>query len=204
MVKATRNRADAQSHVVLPGADSAAFTSLRQHSTARSDRYRIGKELRRQVPRRSLGDWSPPAGRPDPVRLVMESHLGRLDWLIPVRVGRVGASPYGFMRGAAIVMAEDVARLPATGITPVICGDCHMGNFGFYASPERDLVIDLNDFDEAHPAGWGWDLRRVVDSIWVAGRQNGTSEKHCGASVRSCVASYRHELRRLAELPLFT
>ena len=80
----------------------------------------------------------------------------------------MAASPYGFMRGAAIVMAEDVARLPSTGITPVICGDAHMGNFGFYASPERDLVIDLNDFDEAHPGGWEWDLRRLVASIWVA------------------------------------
>src|ERR1700742_2582103 len=204
MVQATSNGAAAHSHVVLAGADSAAFTSLRQHSTARSDRYRIGKELRRQVPRRSLGDWSPPAGRPDPVRLVMESHLGRLDWLIPVRVGRMAASPYGFMRGAAIVMAEDVARLPATGITPVICGDCHMGNFGFYASPERDLVIDLNDFDEAHPGGWEWDLRRLVASIWVAGRQNGASEEQCGASARSCVAAYREELRRLADQSLFS
>src|SRR6202012_4939534 len=97
-------------HVVLAGADSAAFTSLREPSTARSDRYRIGRELRRQVPRRSLGDWSPPPGRPDPVRLVMESHLGRLDWLVPVPVGRMAASPYRVMRGAAIVMAEDRAR----------------------------------------------------------------------------------------------
>ena len=74
-------------------------------------------------------------------------------------------------------MAEDVAHLPATGITPVICGDSHLGNFGFYASPERDLVIDLNDFDEAHPGGWEWDLRRLVASIWVAGRQNGAPRR---------------------------
>jgi uncharacterized protein (DUF2252 family) len=103
-----------------------------------------------------------------------------------------------------VVMAEDVAHLPATGITPVVCGDSHFGNFGFYASPERDLVIDLNDFDEAHPGGWEWDLRRLAASIWVAGRHNGTSEDHCGNAVRSCVSSYRHELRRLADLPLFT
>ena len=113
-------------------------------------------------------------------------------------------SPYGFLRGTAVVMAEDVAHLPATGITPVVCGDSHLGNFGFYASPEQDLVIDLNDFDEAHPGGWEWDLRRLAASIWVAGRDNGTSEDHCGNAVRSCVASYRHELRRLADLPLFT
>jgi uncharacterized protein (DUF2252 family) len=119
-----------------------------------------------------------------------------------VRVGRMAASPYGFMRGAAIVMAEDVARLPSTGITPVICGDCHMGNFGFYASPERDLVIDLNDFDEAHPGGWEWDLRRLVASIWVAGRQNGASEPDCEAAVRRCVAGYRGEVRALASTAL--
>jgi uncharacterized protein (DUF2252 family) len=113
------------------------------------------------------------------VQLITESHRGRLARLIPYRVGLMTATPYGFLRGTAIVMAEDVARLPATGITPVICGDAHLGNFGFDATPEQDLVIDLNDFDEAHPGGWEWDLRRLVASIWVAGRQNGTSEHDC-------------------------
>jgi hypothetical protein len=92
-------------------------------------------------------------------------------------------------------MAADVATLPATGITPVICGDAHLGNFGFYASPELDLVIDLNDFDEAHPGAWEWDLRRLVASIWVAGRQNGASEAQCENAVASCVADYRNEVR---------
>jgi uncharacterized protein (DUF2252 family) len=189
-------------HVVLASADSEAFTSLRQRSTSRQDRYRIGRELRRRVPRRSLGDWSAPAGRPDPVQLIIESHQGRLDWLIPVRVGRMAATPYGFLRGAAVVMAADVAGLPSTGITPVICGDAHLGNFGFYASPQRDLVIDLNDFDEAHPGGWEWDLRRLVASIWVAGRQNGAGEAGCETAVRQCVAGYRAEVRALADTPL--
>jgi uncharacterized protein (DUF2252 family) len=202
MTQATSPGVPAHGHVVLASADSAAFTSLRERSTLRRDRYRMGKALRRQVPRSSLGDWSPPAGRPDPVQLITESHRGRLDWLIPVRVGRMAASPYGFMRGAAIVMAEDVARLPSTGITPVTCGDSHMGNFGFYASPERDLVIDLNDFDEAHPGGWEWDLRRLVASIWVAGRQNGASEQECEAAVLGCVAGYRGEVRALASTAL--
>ena len=107
------------------------------------------------------------------------------------------ASPYGFLRGTAIVMAHDVAALPATGITPVICGDAHLGNFGFYASPERDLVIDLNDFDEAHPGGWEWDLRRLVTSIWVAGRQNGATER----AVRRGGASLRRGLPRRGALP---
>ena len=114
----------------------------------------------------------------------------------------MAATPYGFLRGAAIVMAEDVTRLPSTGITPVICGDAHLGNFGFYASPEQDLVIDLNDFDEAHPGGWEWDLRRLVASIWVAGRQNGASEQECESAVLQCVAGYRAEVRDLAATPL--
>jgi uncharacterized protein (DUF2252 family) len=162
----------------------------------------MGKALRDRVPRRSLGEWAPPADRPDPVQLIKESHEGRLDWLIPLRVGRMTATPYGFLRGTAVVMAEDVAQLPATGITPVICGDSHLGNFGFYASPERDLVIDLNDFDEAHPGGWEWDLRRLVASIWVAGRQNGATEDDCRSAVMQCVAAYRTEVRELSELPL--
>ncbi|MEU0497532.1 DUF2252 domain-containing protein [Mycobacterium sp. NPDC006124] len=191
-------------HTVLAQADGATYRSLRQQPVSRAERYALGKSLRKQVPRRSLADWTAPPDRPNPVDLINESHRGRVDRLIPIRVGRMVASPYGFLRGTAVVMADDVARLPSTGIMPVVCGDSHLGNFGFYASPERDLVIDLNDFDEAHPGGWEWDLRRLVASIWVAGRHNGTSEEHCGASVRSCVAAYRHELRRLADLPLFT
>jgi uncharacterized protein (DUF2252 family) len=189
-------------HVVLASADSEAFTSLRLRPTSRQDRYRIGRELRRRVPRRSLGDWAAPPGRPDPVQLITESHRGRLEWLIPVRVGRMTASPYGFLRGAAVVMADDVARLPSTGITPVICGDAHLGNFGFYASPEQDLVIDLNDFDETHPGAWEWDLRRLVVSIWIAGRQNGAAEQDCQAAVLRCVAGYRDEVRELASTAL--
>ena len=162
----------------------------------------MGRALRRRVPRSSLGYWSAERGRPDPVQLIIESHDGRLDWLIPLRIGRMTATPYGFLRGAAIVMAEDVAQLPSTGITPVICGDAHLGNFGFYASPEQDLVIDLNDFDEAHPGAWEWDLRRLVASIWIAGRQNGASEQDCESAVRQCVAGYRGEVRDLASTPL--
>jgi uncharacterized protein (DUF2252 family) len=192
----------ARGHVVLASADSEAFTSLRRRSTSRLDRYRMGRELRHQVPRSSLGEWSAGPGRPDPVQLIIESHDGRLDWLIPLRVGRMIATPYGFLRGAAIVMAEDAARLPSTGITPVICGDAHLGNFGFYASPEQHLVIDLNDFDEAHPGAWEWDLRRLVVSIWLAGRQNGASEHECASAVLRCVAGYRAEVRDLASTPL--
>jgi uncharacterized protein (DUF2252 family) len=191
-------------HTVLAEADGTAYASLRRRPVDRAERYALGKRLRERVPRSSLGDWSAPDGRPDPVQQIMDSHEGRLGRLVPIRVGRMIASPYGFLRGTAVVMAEDVARLPATGITPVICGDAHLGNFGFYASPERDLVIDLNDFDEAHPGSWEWDLRRLVASIWVAGRGNGMSEEQCAAAVRTCVAAYREEVRFLADQPLMS
>ena len=190
-------------HTVLAEADSGPYHSLRQRPVSRAERYALGRSLRHKVPRRTLADWTPPADRPDPVGLIEDNHQGRVEGLIAVRVGRMAASPYGFLRGTAVVMAEDVARLPSTGITPVVCGDAHLGNFGFYASPERDLVIDLNDFDEAHPGGWEWDVRRLVASIWVAGRQNGATEDQLAIAVRSCVSAYRHELRRLAAEPLF-
>src|SRR5438445_10305706 len=202
MTKQTDSADLARGHVVLAAADSDASTALRRRPASRRERYQIGRALRRQVPRSSLGKWSADRGRPDPVQLIIKSHDGRLDWLVPVRVGRMTATPYGFLGGAAVVMAADAARLPSTGITPVICGDAHLGNFGFYASPERDLVIDLNDFDEAHPGAWEWDLRRLVASIWVAGRQNGSSEAQCESSVASCVAAYRNEVRFLANEPL--
>ena len=189
-------------HTVLAEADSTAFGSLRRRPSSRTERYALGKSLRKKVPRSSLGDWQVRADRPDPVTLIQQSHQGRLEWLIPTRVARMVGSPYGFLRGSAVVMAEDVAKLPATGITPVICGDAHLGNFGFYASPEGELVIDLNDFDEAHPGGWEWDLRRLVASIWVAGRENGSSESQCADSVASCVHAYRDEVRFLADQPL--
>jgi uncharacterized protein (DUF2252 family) len=179
-----------------------AFGSLRKRPTSRSERFDVGRALRKQVPRKSLGRWEAPADRRDPVQLIKESHQGRLDELVPIRVGRMVSSPYGFLRGTAIVMAADVAGLPATGITPVICGDAHLGNFGFYASPEGELVIDLNDFDEAHPGGWEWDLRRLVASIWVAGRENSSSEKQCAEAVTSCVSAYRAEVGFLADQPL--
>lgn len=191
-------------HVVLAGADSDCYRSLRRRPVPRAERFNLGRILRQRVPRSSLGDWKPPLGRPDPAEQIKHSHEGRLDWLIPVRVGRMLASPYGFLRGTAVVMAEDLAHLPATGITPVICGDAHMGNFGLYASPERDLVIDLNDFDEAHPGAWEWDLRRLVASIWVAGRQSGSTEAQCYDSVASCVAAYRGQVRFLANEPLLS
>ncbi len=191
-------------HTVLADADGTPYSSLRQRPAPRAERYELGRGLRRKVPRKALGEWQVRTGRPDPVQQIMDSHEGRVGRLVPIRVGRMAASPYGFLRGTAVVMADDVAHLPATGITPVVCGDSHLGNFGFYASPERDLVIDLNDFDEAHPGSWEWDLRRLVASIWVAGRHNGANEEQCADAVTTCVAAYREEVRLLADQPLMS
>ncbi len=191
-------------HTVLSDVDGTAYASLRRRPVDRAERYELGRRLRDRVPRKALGRWSAPVGRPDPVQMIMDSHEGRVGRLVPIRVGRMVASPYGFLRGTAVVMAEDVAHLPATGIKPVVCGDSHLGNFGFYASPERDLVIDLNDFDEAHPGAWEWDVRRLVASIWVAGRQNGASEDQNADAVTTCVGAYRDEVRHLADQALLS
>lgn len=191
-------------HVVLASADGQAYQKLSDRPTPRTERWAMGKALRAQVRRSELGDWSPSADRPDPITLLERSHAGREDWLVPVRVGRMLASPYGWLRGTAVVMASDLAGLPATGITPVICGDAHVGNFGFYGSAERELVLDLNDFDEAHPGPWEWDLRRLAASTWVAGRQNGFTEDQCADAVASCSAAYRDQVRHLAEQPLLS
>lgn len=171
---------------------------------SRVERFALGRRLRQDVPRASLGEWRPPDTRPNPIAQIQRSHEGRIASLIPIRIGRMVSSPYGFLRGATVVMTTDLAGLPATGIMPAICGDAHLGNFGFYASPERDLVLDLNDFDEAHPGPWEWDLRRLVTSIWVAGRQNGSRESQCEEAVLSSVAAYRHSLRTLANQPLLS
>ncbi|HEX8133646.1 MAG TPA: DUF2252 domain-containing protein [Actinomycetes bacterium] len=175
---------------------------LRTRLPTPEERHAAGRALRKRTPRGSLGRWRPAEDRPDPVDLIEESHAGRLQRLVPLRVARMAASPYAFLRGSAALMAEDFAALPRTGIEPVICGDAHLSNFGFYASPERDLVFDLNDFDEAHPGPWEWDLRRLTASVWVAGRQNGLAEGTCEDAAQWCAAAYRRQLRKLAGQPL--
>ncbi len=189
-------------HVVLASADSRAFSSVRESGTTREERFALGRALRDKVPLESLGRWEATSARLDPIGLIQFSHAGRVDRLVPIRVGRMISSPYAFLRGTAVVMAADVASLPSTGITPVTCGDSHLGNFGFYRSPEGEQVIDLNDFDEAHPGCWEWDLRRLTASVWVAGRENGHSEEAMASAVDSCVHAYRDEVAFLAEQPL--
>ncbi len=181
---------------------SAEINNLRISLPTNEERKAAGRALRDQVKRGDLGRWSPKENRLDPIDLIEDAHAGRLEQLVPVRVGRMVASPYAFLRGSASLMAEDFAVLPRTGIEPVICGDAHLGNFGFYASPERDLVFDLNDFDEAHPGPWEWDLWRLATSIWVAGRQNGLAEATCEDAALWCAAAYRKQISRLAGQPL--
>ncbi len=191
-------------HRVIASVDGAMFTSVRDAPTSRAERKALGKALRASVPHKQLGKWMPGPDRPDPVALISESHEGRVEHLVGIRVGRMISSPYGFLRGSAVVMADDVAKLPATGIQPVVCGDSHLGNFGFYRSPEGEQVIDLNDFDEAHPGGWEWDLRRLTAAIWVAGRENGMSESDCADAVSECVHAYGDEVALLSEQPLLS
>ena len=182
--------------------DDDRFASLRRSAPPRAERYELGRSLRERAHRSDMAAWSPPPDRADPVRQIADAHTGRVPELVPVRVGRMVASPYAFLRGSANIMADDFAALPSTGITPVICGDAHLGNFGFYASPERELVFDLNDFDEAHPGAWEWDLRRLVTSVHVAGRQNGFKESACADAVEHCVEEYQLQIQHLAEQPL--
>ncbi len=189
-------------HTVLASTDSSAFASVRQRGTDRAERFALGRSLRERVPISALGAWNATQARPDPVDLINASHEGRVDELVPIRVGRMVSSPYGFYRGTAVVMASDVASLPITGIMPVICGDSHLGNFGFYRSPEGEQVIDLNDFDEAHPGAWEWDLRRLTAAVWVAGRENNYSEDDIADAVHACVIAYRDEVAQLASMPL--
>jgi uncharacterized protein (DUF2252 family) len=177
---------------------------LRTPLPTHAERHKAGRAERDRLPRGHLGRWRPAKERPDPVSLIEETHSERLERLVPLRVGRMVASPYAFLRGGAALMAEDFAGLPRTGIEPVICGDAHLGNFGFYASPERNLVFDLNDFDEAHPGPWEWDLRRLTTSVWVAGRQNGLAETTCEDAVLRCAAAYRRQIRMLAGRPLLS
>ena len=189
-------------HAILSTTESRGFRSVRESGISREERFALGKGLREQVPYESLGEWTASPARFDPIALIAISHVGRVQELVGIRVARMATSPYGFLRGSAAVMAADVASLPSTGIHPIICGDAHLGNFGFYRSPEGAQVIDLNDFDEAHPVAWEWDLRRLVASVWVAGRENGYSDQACAASARSCVVEYAAEVGELAKQPL--
>ncbi|MEN9974044.1 MAG: hypothetical protein RLZZ282_50 [Verrucomicrobiota bacterium] len=163
-------------------------------------RYELGKALRGQTPRESHATWVPAANRTDPVTTVLASNVGREESLIPLRMGRMAASPFAFLRGATAVMAGDLAHTPVSGHQVMIDGDAHINNFGLYGTPQRDVVIDINDFDEATVGPWEWDLKRLVASVNVAGRENGLTAKERSAAVMRCVAGYSMNARRLRKL----
>jgi uncharacterized protein (DUF2252 family) len=164
------------------------------------DRMVAGKKLREKVPRFAHAKWSVPRNRPDPVELLKESDKGRLPVLLPIRYARMRRSAFAFLRGAAGVMAVDLASTPVTGIRVQACGDCHVANFGGFGTPERQLVFDINDFDETLPAPWEWDVKRLAASIVVATRQAGISERHCADAAQTAVESYRTHMREYAEM----
>jgi uncharacterized protein (DUF2252 family) len=145
----------------------------------------------------SHAEWVPPKNRPDPVGTIIASNKGRQEELIPLRMGRMTASPFAFLRGAAVVMARDLSHTPNMGHAVAIDGDAHLDNFGFYGTPERDLVFDLNDFDEATWGPWEWDLKRLVASVNVAARENGMTRKERRAAVLRCVQGYQTTIKRL-------
>jgi uncharacterized protein (DUF2252 family) len=162
------------------------------------ERMSAGKALRERVPRRSHAKWQRPANRPDPIELLKKADRGRLPNLLPIRYGRMRQSPFAFYRGAAALMAADLAATPATGLRVQACGDCHVSNFGGFGSPERRLVFDITDFDETLPAPWEWDVKRLAASIVLAGRQRGARERHCADAARLAVGSYRKHMREYA------
>ncbi|MFS4091409.1 DUF2252 domain-containing protein [Streptomyces sp. AF1A] len=161
-----------------------------------------GKALRESVPRRAHRALDLDAARPDAVTTVAESNAGRLPELTALRVGRMAATPFAFLRGSAGLMAYDLARTPMTGIGAQICGDAHAANFGLYGDARGGLVIDLNDFDETVHGPWEWDLKRLAASLVLAGREAGADEDTCRAAAQDAVGAYRRTMRLLAKLPV--
>jgi uncharacterized protein (DUF2252 family) len=160
-------------------------------------RRELGKDLRRKVPRESHATYSPAKHRPRPLDVIAASNTGRQAELIPLRMGRMASSPFGFLRGSASVMAWDLSRTPVSGIPVIMDGDAHIHNFGLFGTPQRDIVFDLNDFDETTIGPWEWDLKRLVASVNVAARENGFSRKERRIAVMHSVEGYRLTMSRL-------
>ena len=164
-------------------------------------RRAAGKALRDKVPRESHGEWIEQSDRPDPIEILIASDKGRIPELVPIRHGRMLTSPFAFLRGAAAGMASDLSTTPTTGIRVQACGDCHLMNFGAFATPERNLIFDINDFDETLPAPWEWDLKRLAASLVAAGRYIGLKERDSRDATLSATRSYRREMARYADMP---
>ncbi|MFE1443176.1 DUF2252 domain-containing protein [Streptomyces sp. NPDC058739] len=165
-----------------------------------AERTEQGRAARKRVPRSSHAEWLAPVDRPDPVGVLERQGRDRLPELLPVRYGRMAASPFAFLRGGAAVMAGDLATRPHSGLTVQLCGDAHLLNFGVFASPERALLFDLNDFDETFPGPFEWDVKRLAASTAVAARENGHSDDKARRAALESAAAYRTTLRRLSRL----
>ncbi|MFC7964702.1 DUF2252 domain-containing protein [Streptomyces cinereoruber] len=168
--------------------------------TTPSERAARGRAARKRVSRSSHGRWIPSSQRPDPLEVLERQARDRLPDLVPLRYGRMAASPFAFLRGAAAVMAADLGAQPDTGLTVQLCGDAHLLNFGVYASPERTLLFDVNDFDETLPGPFEWDVKRLAASVTVAALQNGATRPKARRAALVAVESYRTSMRRLAGL----
>ena len=165
-----------------------------------TERMAEGRAEREAVPLEAHGDWTPPEDRPDPVGILEAQNATRVPELVPIRHGRMIVSPFTFYRGGAAVMASDLASGPATGLRVQCCGDAHLSNFGIFAAPDRQLVFDLNDFDETLPAPFEWDVKRLVASIVIAGRGNGHRRKKQRAAARAAAAAYRTAIAKAADM----
>ncbi|MCX4855389.1 DUF2252 domain-containing protein [Streptomyces canus] len=164
------------------------------------DRVARGKAARADVPRSSHAEFRPPPKRTDPVEIIEKQSATRVPELVPIRYGRMSEAPFRFYRGAAAIMAADLAETPRSGFRVQCCGDAHMLNFRLLASPERRLMFDINDFDETLPGPWEWDVKRLSASFVIAGRANGFSAKERASVVRAAVQSYRERMRTYAGL----
>jgi uncharacterized protein (DUF2252 family) len=165
-----------------------------------SERIEMGRALREKAPRQAHADYQLSPNNRDPVEILEESNRGRVPDLVPIRYGRMLRDSFAFLRGSAALMAHDLASTPAIGIRVQACGDCHLANFGLFATPERNLVFDLNDFDETLPAPFEWDLKRLAASFVVAGRARGFSERANKTEVLALARSYRARLREYAKM----
>jgi uncharacterized protein (DUF2252 family) len=164
------------------------------------DRRAAGKALRDAAPRAAHADWRPPKNRRDPIELLHESNKGRIPQLIPIRFGRMAQSPFAFYRGAAAIMAADLASTPMSGLHVQACGDAHLMNFGGFATPERNIFFDINDFDETLPAPWEWDVKRLSASIVIAARHLGIPDSDGARAAAATVCSYRERMTDYASM----
>ncbi|UCG26392.1 MAG: DUF2252 domain-containing protein [Chloroflexota bacterium] len=165
----------------------------------RSERKEMGKALRSLVPLESHSQWVSSADRPDPISLLEEQDASRVQHLVPIKYGRMVSSPFAFLRGSAVVMAADLSTTSTSNLEVQLCGDAHLSNFGVFATPERKLVFDINDFDESHPGPFEWDLKRLAASAVVAGRANGFSDKVNRKLALATVEFYANAMRKLAK-----